>query len=156
MKMKKWNQVLWITFLLTCVFAIPTCAKGLEGVWRMSTVEPSSSVVNYKVFTADGFYYNLRGNAEESVQEVDAKGIILFRKITPSLAPYKITRSGTYKKITSDLYVEQLDNYFGREVSPIQKILISYHIQGKKMTIMFQLGEDVYREVYKKVSGVGR
>lgn len=32
---------------------------------------------------------------------------------------------------------------------------ISYRIDGKRMTLLFQLGNSVYREVYQKVSKLG-
>ena len=33
---------------------------------------------------------------------------------------------------------------------------ISYRIDGKRMTLLFQLGNSVYREVYQKVSKLGK
>lgn len=152
--MKKWNKIFSVFFVLICLFNIETYGKNLKGVWKLCTTEAFSAVVNYKVFTADGCYYNLRGKVEKPAQYADNKLKVIFKKKEKLFSTFKITRSGTYKTLTSGLYVEQLDNYFDRAVNPVQKILISYQFEDKKMIIKFQLGEDVYKEVYEKVSKV--
>ena len=68
--------------------------------------------------------------------------------------PYKITRSGEYNIIAEGLYCEVLHNEYGRTASAL--VPISYRIDGKRMTLLFQLGNSVYREVYQKVSKLGK
>ena len=62
--------------------------------------------------------------------------------------------SGEYNIIAEGLYCEVLHNEYGRTASAL--VPISYRIDGKRMTLLFQLGNSVYREVYQKVSKLGK
>lgn len=80
--------------------------------------------------------------------------IVLRHRGDAYFCPYKITRSGEYNIIAEGLYCEVLHNEYGRTASAL--VPISYRIDGKRMTLLFQLGNSVYREVYQKVSKLGK
>ena len=112
-------------------------SQNLKGIWKLVQSDDTSQVVRYKVLDKDGNYFNVDSRNSDGV-----------------FCPYKITRSGEYSIIAKGLYCEKLRNEHGRSANAI--VPISYRIDGKKMTLLFQLGNSVYREVYQKVPELGK
>ena len=106
-------------------------------------------MTRYKVLDKEGKFYNVDAYVKNAMYlEAGNRG-------TGSVfCPYKITRSGEYSIIAKGLYCEKLRNEHGRSANAI--VPISYRIDGKKMTLLFQLGNSVYREVYQKVPELGK
>ena len=105
------------------------------------------SFVTVEVLDKDGNYFNVDAYVKNAV-DIDG------RNSDGVFCPYKITRSGEYSIIAKGLYCEKLRNEHGRSANAI--VPISYRIDGKKMTLLFQLGNSVYREVYQKVPELGK
>lgn len=124
-------------------------SQDLKGVWRLVQDEVSSQVTRYKVLDKEGNFYNVDAYVKNAMysKAVDrgAKGVF---------CPYKITRSGEYSIIAEGLYCEKLHNEYGRKLDAL--VPISYRIDGKRITLLFQLGNNVYREVYQEVSKLGK
>ena len=114
---------------------------------RAATAYRNAISVRYKVLDKDGNYFNVDAYVKNAV-DIDG------RNSDGVFCPYKITRSGEYSIITKGLYCEKLRNEHGRSANAI--VPISYRIDGKKMTLLFQLGNSVYREVYQKVPELGK
>ena len=113
------------------------------------TVTEIPQVVRYKVLDKDGNYFNVDAYIKDAVDVSSGS-----RSSDDVFCPYKITRSGEYSIIAKGLYCEKLRNEHGRSANAI--VPISYRIDGKKMTLLFRLGNNVYREVYQKVSKLGK
>ena len=124
-------------------------SQNLKGIWKLVQSDDTSQVVRYKVLDKDGNYFNVDAYVKNAMYlEAGNRG-------TGSVfCPYKITRSGEYSIIAKGLYCEKLRNEHGRSANAI--VPISYRIDGKKMTLLFQLGNRVYREVYQKVPELGK
>ena len=122
-------------------------SQNLKGIWKLVQSDDTSQVVRYKVLDKDGNYFNEDANVKNAV-DIDG------RNSDGVFCPYKITRSGEYNIIAEGLYCEVLHNEYGRTASAL--VPISYRIDGKRMTLLFQLGNSVYREVYQKVSKLGK
>ena len=69
--------------------------------------------------------------------------------------PYKITRSGEYSIIGKGAFIVR-NCVMSMEDAADALVPISYRINGKRMTLLFQLGNNVYREVYQKVPELGK
>ena len=122
-------------------------SQNLKGIWKLVQSDDTSQVVRYKVLDKDGNYFNVDAYVKNTV-DIDG------RNSDGVFCPYKITRSGEYSIIAKGLYCEKLRNEHGRSANAI--VPISYRIDGKKMTLLFQLGNSVYREVYQKVPELGK
>lgn len=147
MKGKLCKVLLAVSFL----FLVPAfcMSQNLKGIWKLVQNDETSQMIRYKVFDKDGNYYNVDAYIKNAV-DIDSgngssKGVF---------CPYKITRSGEYSIMAKGLYCEKLRNEHGRLANA--SIPISYRIDGKKMTLLFQLGNSVYREVYQKVPELGK
>ncbi|MCS2308523.1 hypothetical protein KQP77_17390 [Bacteroides thetaiotaomicron] len=124
-------------------------SQNLKGIWKLVQSEGSSQVVRYKVLDKEGNYFNVDAYIKDAVDVSSGS-----RSSDDVFCPYKITRSGEYIIIAKGLYCEKLRNEHGRSANAI--VPISYRIDGKKMTLLFRLGNNVYREVYQKVSKLGK
>lgn len=146
MKRKFCKILLAVSFL----FLVPNLcmSQNLKGIWKLVQNDETSQVVRYKVLDKDGSYYNVDAYIKKAV-DTDSGN----RSSKGVFCPYKITRSGEYSIIAKGLYCEKLRNEHGRPANAM--VPISYRIDGKKMTLLFQLGNSVYREVYQKVSELG-
>ena len=102
-------------------------SQNLKGIWKLVQSDDTSQVVRYKVLDKDGNYFNVDAYVKNTVE---------------------------YSIIAKGLYCEKLRNEHGRSANAI--VPISYRIDGKKMTLLFQLGNSVYREVYQKVPELGK
>ena len=136
--MKK--QFCKILLAVSFLFLVPALcmSQNLKGIWKLVQSEGSSQVVRYKVLDIKD-----AGDVSSGSRSSD-----------DVFCPYKITRSGEYSIIAKGLYCEKLRNEHGRSANAI--VPISYRIDGKKMTLLFRLGNNVYREVYQKVSKLGK
>ena len=132
-----------ILLAVSFLFLMPNLcmSQNLKGIQRL--------VQNDKVLDKEGKFYNVDAYVKNAMYlEAGNRG-------TGSVfCPYKITRSGEYNIIAEGLYCEVLHNEYGRTASAL--VPISYRIDGKRMTLLFQLGNSVYREVYQKVSKLGK
>lgn len=146
--MKK--QFCKILLAVSFLFLVPALcmSQNLKGIWKLVQSEGSSQVVRYKVLDKDGNYFNVDAYIKDAVDVSSGS-----RSSDDVFCPYKITRSGEYSIIAKGLYCEKLRNEHGRSANAI--VPISYRIDGKKMTLLFRLGNNVYREVYQKVSKLG-
>ncbi|WP_294476250.1 hypothetical protein [uncultured Bacteroides sp.] len=143
-----------ILLAVSFLFLIPNfcLSKDLEGIWMLISSKNTSKNIRYKVFDKQGNYYNLDAiikNAQSSFYDVPKRN----SKILDVLYPYKITRSGSYHIIAKGLYYEKTKFYCGNPTREAQ-IPISYRIEKDKLILLFQLGDNVYREVYQKVSSL--
>ena len=147
MKTKFCKILLAVSFL----FLMPNLcmSQNLKGIWRLVQNDATSQVTRYKVVDKECKFYNVDAYVKNAMYlEAGNRG-------TGSVfCPYKITRSGEYSIIAKGLYCEKLRNEHGRSANAI--VPISYRIDGKKMTLLFQLGNSVYREVYQKVPELGK
>ena len=129
-----------ILLAVSFLFLMPNLcmSQNLKGIWRLVQNDATSQVTRYKVLDKEGKFYNVDAYVKNAMYlEAGNRG-------TGSVfCPYKITR-----------YCEVLHNEYGRTASAL--VPISYRIDGKRMTLLFQLGNSVYREVYQKVSKLGK
>ena len=140
-----------ILLAVSFLFLMPNLcmSQNLKGIWRLVQNDATSQVTRYKVLDKEGKFYNVDAYVKNAMYlEAGNRG-------TGSVfCPYKLTRSGEYNIIAEGLYCEVLHNEYGRTASAL--VPISYRIDGKRMTLLFQLGNSVYREVYQKVSKLGK
>lgn len=101
------------------------------------------------MFDKGGNYYNVDAYIKNAV-DLNSDS----RSSEGIFCPYKITRSGEYSIIGKGVYCEKLRNEYGSAADAL--VPISYRINGKRMTLLFQLGNNVYREVYQKVPELGK
>ena len=139
--MKK--QFCKILLAVSFLFLVPALcmSQNLKGIWKLVQSEGSSQVVRYKVLDKDGNYFNVDAYIKDAVDVSSGS-----RSSDDVFCPYSIIAKG--------LYCEKLRNEHGRSANAI--VPISYRIDGKKMTLLFRLGNNVYREVYQKVSKLGK
>ena len=102
--------------------------KGIEGTWAIYS--PDSSVINYKILTADRRYINLRSRDGGKT--------------------YRITRRGIYQTQGDDVYVEDLKQEFNYRVTDT-RIGFKYKIVDEKLFLTFNLRGDVLNEVWERV-----
>lgn len=107
-------------------------AKGLSGVWKYKTNE-NSSTVSYKVFTKDGRYMNIRSTNN---------GKTFFMK-----------QQGLFEIVTRGLYIEHLGATH-ENPNTGSDFMMSYKMEKGKLFISFELGSNVYNEVWEKVDGI--
>lgn len=107
-------------------------AKGLSGVWKYKT-SGNSSTVSYKVFTKDSRYMNIRSTNN---------GKTFFMK-----------QQGLFEIVTPGLYIEHLGATHEHK-SGCADYMMSYKMEKGKLFISFQLGNDIYNEVWEKVDGI--
>lgn len=148
MKEKLGKILLAVTFL----FLVPNLcmSQSLKGIWKLMQGELTSAQASrYKIFEKNGHYYNVDAYVRNAVDigTDDSSS-------TSKFCPYKITRSGEYSIIAKGVYCEKLQNEYGRQVREF--VPISYRIEGKKMTLLFRLGNTNYQEIYQKVPALGR
>ena len=145
------RQFCKILLAVSFLFLVPAfcMSQNLKGIWKLDQSEGSSQVVRYKVLDKEGNYFNVDAYIKDAVDVSSGS-----RSSDDVFCPYKITRSGEYSIIAKGLYCEKLRNEHGRSANAI--VPISYRIDGKKMTLLFRLGNNVYREVYQKVSKLGK
>ena len=147
MKEKLCKILLAVSFLfLVSDFCM---GQNLKGIWKLIQNDNTSQVtIRYKVFDKGGNYYNVDAYIKNAVDFTDS------RSSEGIFCPYKITRSGEFSIIGKGVYCEKLCNEYGSAADAL--VPISYRIDGKKMTLLFQLGNNVYREVYQKVPKLGK
>lgn len=148
MKEKLGKILLAVTFL----FLVPNLcmSQSLKGIWKLVEGDlMSAQASRYKIFDKDGHYYNVDAYVTSTVAfDKDSS------RDNSAFCPYKITRTGEYSIIAKGVYCEKLQNDYGRQVREF--IPISYRIEGKKMTLLFRLGNRNYQEIYQKVPALGR
>ena len=87
-------------------------------------------------------------------KKIRVYGIVQGVGFRPTVSRHAAAAGITGSVCNKGLYCEKLRNEHGRSANAI--VPISYRIDGKKMTLLFQLGNSVYREVYQKVPELGK
>ncbi|MEG1581184.1 MAG: DUF4488 domain-containing protein [Bacteroidaceae bacterium] len=107
-------------------------AKKLSGMWKYKTSSDSKTII-YKIFTKDGRYMNIcslnGGNT------------------------YYVKQKGLYENLTPGLYIEHLGASH-QNPNTCGSYMISYKKIKGKLQLSFQLGKNVYNEVWEKVKEV--
>lgn len=147
MKEKVCKVLLFVSFL----FLVPSLcmSQNLQGIWKLISNNNASQVTRYKVLDKEGHFYNVDGYTKNAVYMNSGS-----RCSDAVFCPYKITRSGEYSIIAKGLYCEKVRYEYGRTKSAL--VPISYRIDGKRLTLLFRLGNTNYREDYQKVSELGK
>ena len=136
------------------LFLLPnlSMSQDLKGIWKLVSGDNTSrEAARYKVFDKAGNYYNVDAFLEKVV---DVSPEIKNQSSKAPFCPCRITRSGTYNVVSKGVYCENLKYEYGNTVNAI--VPISYRIEGKTMILVFLLGRDTCREVYQKVSAIGK